>query len=147
MKMPQGIEDESSLRLRAEGDAGELGQPPGDLYVVCHVVPHSFFKRQEKDLFCEVSVGVADAALGGTVQVPTIEGKPVELSIPSGTQSGTVLRLKGKGMPSLNGSSRGNQLVTIRVTTPSKLTDKEKELFQQIKLLEEEKKKGGFFKF
>ncbi len=147
VKIPAGIEDESSLRLRGEGDAGETGSAAGDLYVVCHIMRHNFFARQDKDLLCEVVVGMADATLGTTIQVPTIEGKSAEIEIPSGTQPGTVLKLKGKGMPALGGASRGNQMITIRVAVPTKLTDRQKDLLKELKQTEDEKKKSGFFKF
>ena len=147
VKIPAGMEDRSSLRLRGEGDAGESGAGAGDLYVMCHILPHNIFTRQDKDLIMEASIGMADASLGTIIQVPTIDGKPVDLTIPPGTQSGTMLKLKGKGMPALGGSSRGNQLVTIKVAVPSKLSDRQKELLRELKQLEEEKKKGGFFKF
>lgn len=147
VKIPSGIEDESSLRLRGEGDAGDSGSSAGDLYVVCHIMRHNFFTRQEKDLLCEVPISMTDAALGTTIQVPTIDGKSADVEVPSGVQSGTVLRLKGKGMPSLGGSSRGNQLITIKVAIPTRLTDKQKDLLKELKQIEDEKKKGGFFKF
>ncbi|HZW57767.1 MAG TPA: molecular chaperone DnaJ [Nitrososphaerales archaeon] len=148
VKVPSGIEDASSLRLRGEGDAGESGTPPGDLYVVCHVLPHRFFTRHENDLACEISIDFVEAALGGAVQVPTIDGKTAEVIIPGGTQSGTVLKLKGKGLPIVGSSSRGNQLVSVRVTTPTKLSDKQKELLRQFRELDEGKKKGaGIFRF
>ena len=147
VKIPAGIEDESSLRLRGEGDAGDSGSAAGDLYVVCHIMHHNFFTREEKDLLCEVSISMADAALGTTIQVPTIEGNPAEVEVPSGIQSGGVLRLKGRGMPSLGGSSRGNQLITVKVAIPTKLTDKQKDLLKELRHIEDEKKKSGFFKF
>src|SRR5487761_175773 len=146
VKIPSGIEDESSLRLRGEGDAGDSGSSAGDLYVVCHIMHHNFFTREEKDLLCEVSISMADAALGTTIQVPTIEGNPAEVEVPSGIQSGGVLRLKGRGMPSLGGTSRGNQLITVKVAIPTKLTDKQKDLLKELKHIEDEKKKSGFFK-
>src|SRR5487761_2059710 len=146
VKIPAGIEDESSLRLRGEGDAGDSGSSAGDLYVVCHIMRHNFFTRQEKDLLCEVPISMTDAALGTTIQVPTIDGKSADVEVPSGVQSGTVLRLKGKGMPSLGGSSRGTQLITIKVAIPTRLTDKQKDLLKELKQIEDEKKKGGFFK-
>lgn len=147
VKIPAGIEDESSLRLRGEGDAGDSGSAAGDLYVVCHIMHHNFFTREEKDLLCEVSISMADAALGTTIQVPTIEGNPAEVEVPSGIQSGGVLRLKGRGIPSLGGTSRGNQLITVKVAIPTKLTDKQKDLLKELRHIEDEKKKSGFFKF
>ena len=146
VKIPAGIDNESSLRLRSEGDAGDRGAAAGDLYVVCHIIPHSIFVREDSDLRNKVSIDMASAALGTTIQVPTIEGKNADVLVPSGTQNGTVLKLKGKGLPSLGGSHRGNQLVTINVAVPTKLTDKQKELLNEFKRLEDEKRKG-FFKF
>lgn len=147
VKIPAGIENESSLRLRAEGDAGEMGTPAGDLYVVCHVLPHKIFSREDDDLRTHVSIDIASAALGTQVQVPTIDGKMAEVTVPSGTQNGTVLKLKGKGLPSLGSSSKGNLLVAVSVSVPSKLTDRQKELLSEFKQIESEKKKGSFFKF
>ncbi len=146
VKIPAGIDNESSLRLRSEGDAGDRGAAAGDLYVVCHIIPHSIFVREDSDLRNKVSIDMASAALGTTIQVPTIEGKNADVLVPGGTQNGTVLKLKGKGLPSLGGSHRGNQLVTVNVAVPTKLTDKQKELLNEFKRLEDEKKKG-FFKF
>jgi len=147
VKIPAGIDNESSLRLRAEGDAGEMGTAAGDLYVVCHVLPHKIFTRDESDLHTQFSVDIASAALGTTIHVPTIDGKSAEVSVPTGTQNGTLLKLKGKGLPMLGGSNRGNLLVTVNVNVPSKLTDKQKELLKEFKQVEDEKKKGSFFKF
>lgn len=147
VKIPVGIDDGSSLRLRGEGDAGESGTAAGDLYVMCHVLPHKFFERQDGDLMCEVPIDIASAALGTMIKVPTIDGNSVEVVVPSGTQNGNILKLKGKGMPSIGGSIRGNQLVAIKVVVPAKITDKQKELLQQFKQLEEEKKKSGLFRF
>lgn len=146
VKIPPGIENESSLRLRGEGDAGEGGNTSGDLYVVCHVLPHKVFTREEGDLRCAVSLDMASAALGTSVKVPTIDGAGAEVVIPAGTQNGTTLKLKGKGIPLMGSSNKGNELVTVNVTIPSKLTDKQKELLKQFKQIEEDKKKG-FFKF
>ena len=109
VKIPQGIENESSLRLRGEGDAGESGTSAGDLYVVCHVLPHKVFTREEGDLHCSVSLDMASAALGTTIQVPTIDGSGAEISIPAGTQNGTTLKLKGKGVPIMGSSNRGKR--------------------------------------
>ena len=147
VKIPAGIDNESSLRLRAEGDAGEMGTAAGDLYVVCHLLPHKIFTRDESDLHTQFSVDIASAALGTTIHVPTIDGKSAEVSVPTGTQNGTLLKLKGKGLPMLGGSNRGNLLVTVNVNVPSKLTDKQKELLKEFKQVEDEKKKGSFFKF
>ena len=147
VKIPSGIENESSLRLRAEGDAGEMGTPAGDLYVVCHVLPHKVFAREENDLRTRVSIDVASAALGSTIVVPTIDGKTAEVVVPAGTQNGMVLKLKGKGLPTLGSSNRGNLLIDVTVAIPTKLTDKQKELLREFKQIEDERKKGSFFRF
>lgn len=148
VKIPAGIEDEASLRLRGEGDAGDTGAPSGDLYVVCRILPHKFFTRQDRDLICGASISIADAALGTTIRIPTIDGNTAEVEVPAGTQSGTILKLKGRGLPSIGNPGRGNQLVTIRVEIPSKLSDRQKELLKEFRSLEEDgKAKKGFFKF
>lgn len=147
VKIPAGIESESSLRLRGEGDAGDSGSPAGDLYVICHILPHKFFAREGNDLRCEATIDIASATLGTTIQIPTIDKNTAEVVVPAGTQAGTVLKLKGRGLPVLGSSSRGNQLVTINVNVPSKLTDKQKELLKQFKQIEDEKHSKGFFKF
>jgi molecular chaperone DnaJ len=148
VKIPPGIEDESSLRLRGEGDAGDTGASSGDLYVVCHILPHKYFHRQDRDLVCDVTITFAEAALGTTIKVPTIDGNQAEVTVPQGTQSGTVLKLKGKGMPALGNSPRGNQLVNIKVQTPSKLSDRQKQLLQEFRQIEDENRgKKGFLKF
>ncbi len=146
VKIPPGIDNESSLRLRGEGDAGESGNTAGDLYVVCHVLPHKTFTREEADLQCSVSLDMASAALGTSVKVPTIDGVGADVMIPAGTQNGTTLKLKGKGIPMMGSTARGNQLVTVNVTIPARLTDRQKDLLKQFKQIEDEKKKG-FFKF
>jgi len=146
VKIPPGIDNDSSLRLRGEGDAGESGNTAGDLYVVCHVLPHKTFTREEADLHCSVSMDMASAALGTSVKVPTIDGVGADVVIPAGTQNGTTLKLKGKGIPMMGSTAKGNELVTVNVTIPSRLTDKQKDLLKQFKQIEEEKKKG-FFKF
>jgi molecular chaperone DnaJ len=147
VKIPAGIENESSLRLRAEGDAGEMGTPAGDLYVVCHVLPHKIFARDGSDLKTQFSVDIASAALGTTIQVPTIDGKTADVSVPAGTQNGTVLKLKGKGLPTLGTSNKGNLLVMVNVNVPLKMTDKQKELLREFKQIEDEKRKGSLFRF
>lgn len=147
VKIPAGIENESSLRLRAEGDAGEMGTPAGDLYVVCHVIAHKIFTREDNDLRTHVSIDIASAALGTEIEVPTIEGKMAEVAVPSGTQNGTVLKLKGRGLPTLGGSNKGNLLVAVSVSVPTRLTDRQRDLLKEFKQIEGEKKKSSFFKF
>ncbi|HMK16209.1 MAG TPA: DnaJ C-terminal domain-containing protein, partial [Methanomicrobiales archaeon] len=108
--VPKGIDDGQYLRVGGEGEAGERGGQAGDLYVVVHVAQHPVFERHGKDLFCKTIIDLATAILGGEVQVPTMAGK-ASLKIPAGTQSHTVFRLKGQGMPGLDSSKRGDQLV------------------------------------
>lgn len=126
LRIPPGIQTGSRLRSTGNGDAGARGGPPGDLYVVIHVKPHEIFDRDGNDLACEVPVSFWKAALGGEVLVPTLEGK-ASLKIPPGTQPGTVFRLRGKGMPILNRSAKGDLLVTAQVEVPTNLNAEQKE--------------------
>lgn len=121
LKIPAGIDDGSRLRSSGNGEAGVRGAPSGDLYVVIHIREHSVFSRDGDDLFCEVPVPFATAALGGEIRVPTLEGK-ASLKIPAGTQSGSVFKLRGKGMPHLRGSGHGQLLVRVNVEVPTRLT-------------------------
>lgn len=131
VKVPAGIDEGTRLRITGEGEAGIAGGPPGDLFVVIAVKPHPFFQREGQDLHCEVPIAFVRAALGGEVEVPTLEGK-VALRIPEGTQSGKVMRLRGKGLPSLRSSARGDQLVHVFVEVPTKLTKGQRELLEQF---------------
>ena len=129
--VPAGVEDGMRLRVSGEGEAGLSGGPPGDLYVVIRLRQHQFFERNGGDLLCEVPVPFVHAALGAEVEVPTLEGK-VNLRIPEGTQNGRVLRLRGKGLPTLRTAQRGDQLVQIFVEVPTKLTDKQRALLEEF---------------
>ncbi len=120
LKIPAGIEDGSRLRSVRNGEAGLRGGPPGDLYVVIHIKEHEVFEREESNLFCEVPVSFSIATLGGELNVPTLEGQ-AQLKVPAGTQSGTAFKLRGKGIPSLNSSPRGDLIVRLVVEVPSKL--------------------------
>ena len=125
--IPAGVDSGSRLRLAGEGEAGLRGGPPGDLYVRIHVRQHEIFSREEHDLHCDVPIPFHVAALGGTIEVPTINGK-AELTIPAGIQSGTELRLKGRGVPPLaKGRPRGDQYVKVVVEVPTNLTRDQKE--------------------
>jgi molecular chaperone DnaJ len=125
LKIPAGIEDGSRLRSSGNGEAGVRGAPSGDLYVVIHIREHSVFLRDGDDLFCEVPVPFATAALGGEVHVPTLDGK-ASVKIPAGTQSGAVFKLRGKGLPHLRGSGQGQLLVRVAVEVPTKLTSEQR---------------------
>lgn len=129
--VPVGVDTGSRLRVSAEGEPGEKGGPPGDLYVIMHVRPHDFFRREDNDIFCEVPIEFNLAALGGSVAVPTIGGK-AKLKIPAGTQSGAVFRLRGKGVPALQGRGRGDQQVKIKVEVPTRLNNSQKQKIQEL---------------
>ncbi len=131
LKIPAGVDDGSRLRVAGEGESGANGGPPGDLYVVIEVEEHPFFKRQGNDIYCELPVSFPQAALGAEIGIPTLQGKE-KLKIPEGTQTGTVFRLKGRGVVSLGGRGQGDQLVAITVVTPTKLNKQQKQLLQQF---------------
>ncbi len=131
VKIPPGVDNGSRLKLRNEGEAGFGGGPNGDLYVVVHVKEHALFVRQDNDVVIEVPVSFPQGALGAEIDVPTLEGK-IKLKVPAGTQSGKVLRLKGKGFTDLHGYGRGDQLVRIVVETPRRLTARQRELLEEF---------------
>jgi molecular chaperone DnaJ len=130
--IPAGIEDGTRIRLAGEGEAGTRGGPAGDLYVFLSIKPHRFFQREGSNLFCRVPVPMTTVALGGAVEVPTIDGKRMKVTIPAGTQTGQQFRLKGKGMTILRSPNRGDMFVEMAVETPVNLTKKQRELLQQF---------------
>jgi molecular chaperone DnaJ len=132
IRVPAGVDTGSQLRIGGEGEAGALGGPPGDLYVVLRVAEHAFFKREGTHLFCEVPVSVPQAVLGAVVEIPTLDGGKTKLTVPEGTQSGTVLRLKGQGVHALGGRGRGDVHVLVRVVVPKRLTSEQRKLFEQL---------------
>jgi molecular chaperone DnaJ len=139
VKIPPGIATGQQLRLQHEGEAGSAGGPAGNLYVVVHVQEHEFFRRDGNNLFCEVGVNFTTVALGGEIQVPTLDGQET-VKIPEGTQTGTTLKLRGKGMPDVNGRGRGDLFATVQVHTPKKLTKDQRHLLEQLaKALPKEK--------
>ena len=131
VKIPAGVDTGTRLKLTGEGEPGDNGGPPGDLFVVVHVQEHPIFVREDTEVICEVPVSFTQAALGASIDVPTLDGK-VKMKIPSGTQSGKVFRLKGKGIPSLDGYQRGDQHVRVVVEVPEKLSRKQRELLEQF---------------
>jgi molecular chaperone DnaJ len=131
LKVPAGIDDGLQLRLRGEGDMPAEGTTPGDLYAVIHVTPHPYFRREGDDVLYDLTIGFTQAALGAEVSVPTFEGK-ADLKVHPGTQPGEVLRLKGKGMPRLRGYGRGNLLVRVNISVPEKLTQRQKDLLEEL---------------
>jgi len=131
VKIPAGVETGSSLRLAGEGEASVEGGPAGDLYVVVKVKPHRYLARDGDDLIYEASIGFAQAALGAEIEVPGINER-LRVKIPPGTQSGTLIRLRGKGMPHLGGLGRGDELIRIKVQTPTHLTKRQRELLEEF---------------
>src|SRR5207237_7966028 len=129
------VETGSRLRLQAEGESGTLGGPSGDLYVVIHVAEHEQFERQGNNLYAAVPITFAQAALGAEVSVQTLSENQ-SLKIPAGTQTGTVFRVRGQGMPVLGGRGKGDLFVSVRVTTPTSLTREQRKLLEQLSRIE-----------
>lgn len=128
--VPAGVDDGSRIRIAGNGEGGVRGGPPGDLYVYLTIVPHRLFKREGRDTFVNVPISFTEAALGSTIEVPSLAGD-VELTLPAGTQSGTTLRLRGYGMPSVRGSHRGDHHVTVHVVVPTKLNKRQRDLLEE----------------
>ena len=139
VKIPQGVDDGTRIRLAGKGEAGNKGGSNGDLYLFISVEPHNIFKRSEENLYYELPISFTDAALGSTVEVPSIDGKKTKIKIPSGTQSGKQLRLKGKGMPVLKRNIYGDLYIRIVTEVPTSLTKRQKELLTEFKTLEDTK--------
>ena len=131
VKIPAGVDDGQIVRLGGQGEAGSHGGPYGDLLVVVSVKPHEVFTRQGNDIICDVPISIVQAALGDEIDVPTLEGD-VKMRIPEGTQSGKVFRLRGKGISDVRGFGRGDQLVRVRVVTPTKLNSKQKQILREF---------------
>lgn len=131
ISIPPGVDSGSKLRIRGEGEEGERGGPPGDLYVFIYVEPHEFFTREGDDLICQVPISFPQAALGAEIEVPTLDGKRT-LTIPRGIESGEFLKIKGEGFPKLKGSGRGDLIVQILVKTPKNLTKRQEELLREF---------------
>ncbi len=139
VKIPKGVDDGTRIRLAGKGEAGSKGAGSGDLYLFISVQNHSLFKRSEENLFFELPISFADAALGTTIEVPCIDGSKVKVKIPAGTQHGKQLRLKEKGMPVLKRSSFGDLYIRIIPEVPVSLTKRQKEILEEFKVLEETK--------
>ncbi|MGG5254998.1 molecular chaperone DnaJ [Neobacillus sp. SM06] len=131
VKIPAGIDDGQQLRMAGQGEAGTNGGPAGDLYIVFNVRSHEFFERDGDDIYCEMPITFVQASLGDEIEVPTLHGK-VKLKIPAGTQTGTRFRLKGKGVPNVRGYGVGDQHIQVRILTPTKLSDKQKQLLREF---------------
>ncbi|MGQ9781254.1 MAG: molecular chaperone DnaJ [Nitrososphaeria archaeon] len=149
VKVPAGIDEGYQLRLEGQGDALPNGGPPGDLYVQIGILPHQHFKREGDNLHYQLTISFTQAALGTEISIPTLEGNTT-LKIPPGTQPGEIIKLSGKGMPKLNKYGRGDLLVHVRVSVPKKLTQRQRELLQELSKdldVDHESKKGRFFRF
>jgi molecular chaperone DnaJ len=132
VKIPAGVEDGTRIRLAGEGEAGGRGGPPGDLYVFLSVRKHRLYERDGADLMCRVPISMVQAALGGSIEVPTLDGKMARVSIPAGTQSGHQFRLRSKGMPVLRTTQKGDLYIETVVETPVNLTARQKELLKEF---------------
>ncbi len=132
VNIPVGVEDGTRIRLAGEGEAGLRGGPSGDLYIFLSVRPHEFFQRDGADLYCKVPISMATAALGGEIEVPTIDGKKARVNVPEGAQNGKQFRLKGKGMPVLRSSQAGDMYIQVAVETPVNLTRRQRELLKEF---------------
>jgi molecular chaperone DnaJ len=131
VNIPGGVDNGTRVRLSGMGEPGERGGPPGDLYVTVIVREHPLFQREDNEVFCEVPISFTQAALGSKIDVPTLDGK-VKMTIPAGTQSGKVFRLKGKGIPHLHSQQRGDQHVRVIIETPTELSAKQRELLEKF---------------
>jgi len=148
IKIPAGVDNGARLRVSHEGEAGMRGGPPGDLYVYLFVKSHKLFIREGNDVICDVPISIVQATIGDEIEVPTLDGK-VKLRIPEGTQTGTIFRIKEKGIPYLKGHGRGDQHVRVKVVTPKKLTERQRELmveFGRIGGVDVNPEQKGFFK-
>ena len=147
VNIPPGVEDGTRIRLAGEGEAGVRGGPPGDLYIFLSMAAHPFFQREGADLHCRVPVSMVTAAMGGDIEVPTIDGAKSKVKIPEGTQSGRRFRLQSKGMPILRQRQHGDMYVQVVVETPQKLTKKQRELlveFDRLSSIETQPESSGF---
>jgi molecular chaperone DnaJ len=147
VNIPPGVEDGTRIRLAGEGEAGVRGGPPGDLYIFLSMAAHPFFQREGADLHCRVPVSMVTAAMGGDIEVPTIDGGKTKVKVPEGTQSGRRFRLQAKGMPVLRVRQHGDMYVQVVVETPQKLTKKQRDLlaeFDRLSSVETQPESSGF---
>ncbi|MGB3179043.1 MAG: molecular chaperone DnaJ [Albidovulum sp.] len=143
VNIPAGVETGTRIRLAGEGEAGMRGGPPGDLYIFIEVREHALFQRDGVNLYCRVPVAMSVAALGGEVEVPTIDGGRSRVKVPSGAQTGKQMRLRSKGMPALRGGGTGDMLIEIAVETPVNLTSQQRELLREFERLSEDNNPEG----
>ena len=148
VNIPAGVEDGTRIRLAGEGEAGVRGGPTGDLYIFLSIKPHEFFQRDGSDIFCKVPIAMTTAALGGQVDVPTLEGATTRVKIPEGTENGKQFRLKERGMPVLRSKLTGDMYIEVEVETPKNLTRRQRELleeFEKASHTETSPESAGFF--
>jgi len=148
VNIPAGVEDGTRIRLASEGEAGLRGGPPGDLYIFLSIKPHEFFQRDGADVFCKVPIAMTTAALGGQIDVPTLEGATTRVRVPEGTESGKQFRLKGKGMPVLRSKVTGDMYIQVEVETPKNLNRRQRELLEEFEKAshhETSPESAGFF--
>ena len=132
VNIPAGVEDGTRIRLSGEGEAGSRGAPTGDLYIFVTVNPHHLFERDGANIYCQVPIPMTTAALGGAVEVPTVDGARAKVTVPSGTQSGHRLRLRAKGMTALHGKNRGDMYIELLVETPVNLSREQKDKLKEF---------------
>ncbi|MGH8762316.1 MAG: molecular chaperone DnaJ [Nitrosospira sp.] len=137
VKIPAGVDEGDRIRLSGEGEAGVNNGPPGDLYVVIHLSPHSVFQRDHNDLHCEMPISFTTAALGGEIEIPTLDGH-ARIRVPAETQSGKIFRLRGKGIKGVRGNAQGDLLCHMVVETPVKLTTRQRELLEELESINQE---------
>jgi len=142
IKIPPGVDTGSKLRIRGEGEEGQRGGPPGDLFVFIYVEPHDFFTRQGDDVVCQIPINLSQAALGTEIEVSTLNGA-TKLAIPKGIESGEILRIKGEGFPKVRGYGRGDQVVQVIVRTPKNLTRRQEEILKEFEEISRRKDKEG----
>ena len=145
--IPKGVDDGTRIRLSGKGDAGSRGGSSGDLYLFINVNSHDLFKRSDENLFFECPISIADAALGTSIEIPTIDGGKAKIKIPAGTQSGKQFRLRGKGMPYMRGSDFGDLYVQVNTEVPISLNKEQKELLEKFRVIENEKSNPSIKKF
>jgi molecular chaperone DnaJ len=142
IKLPPGVDTGSKLRIRGEGEEGERGGSPGDLFVFLYVEPHDFFSRDGDDIICQIPISFTQAALGSEIEIPTLNGKR-NLTIPKGTEGGEIFKIKGEGFPKLRGYGRGDQVVQTVVKTPKNLTKRQEELLREFEEISMKKEREG----
>ena len=149
VKVPPGVDTGTRLKLTGEGEPGDRGGPPGDLYVVIRVQDHAFFRRDGNSLFCEMPVNIAQATLGCTLEIPTLDGGKAKVNVPEGTQSGASFRVRGQGVPNLGARGKGDLHVTVRVVVPTRLSGEQRKIMEQLArtlpVPERDEKERSFF--